>query len=130
MGIDAQCYAYTDYVQLVHDLQPYRIAKDNMAVIGYSLGAGTAEAYQLNYKLDLLICLDPSQLGYNYNVVKGNTKRSILWTESNPFSGPLGHAVPKGFDVVKVSQSVHLWIDLDPVIVGDVLGELRALKER
>lgn len=132
-GISTAVFNYEQFVQGKAFIDAARKRGDKIAVIGYSLGAGDVTALSHEGEpIDLLIALDPSQLGYNYKLDKKHTKRSVLWYDNNwILNGPLGHAGRDlGFDVIHTTADWHLWVDLDPIIQANVLSELLKLKEQ
>jgi len=129
-GIKSEVFNYTDFNSVVNAVTHHRALKYKIAPVGFSLGAGdvTLLSHQ-HIPLDMLIALDPSQLGYNYTLDKANTRHSILWHDSNwLLNGPLGHAgLDLGFDEVHETMDWHLFVDKDPRIQANVEGALRSL---
>lgn len=128
-GYRANVYPYQSIDAAKDWLLYWSRVGNKTAVVGYSLGAGTATALSAYHvPLDLLICLDPSELGYNYKLDKTHTKRSILWHDSNWLNGPIGHAgYGLGFDLTYETMDFHLGVDLDPKIQANVAIELARL---
>jgi hypothetical protein len=131
LGIQADVFNYQDIASVNAAIARHRVQGHKIAVVGYSLGAGTVEAISAQHiHLDLLMALDPSMLGYNYKLDPKTTKLSILWHDSDwLLSGPLGHAgLDLGFNIVHETLDPHLFIDIDPTIQANVLGNLVNLK--
>ena len=128
LGYEAQCFTYDQYKQGEAVLDKYRPLGYKLAVVGYSLGAGTA-TYVENYeRLDLLVALDPSQLGYNYKLNHANVAHSILWHNSNWLNGPFGHAgLGLGFMEVHETLDPHVFVDKDPMIQKNIFDNLAKL---
>jgi hypothetical protein len=132
-GIGAGLYTYKQVDLLHKSIRVQREQGNKIAVVGFSLGANTATLLSAeHFSLDLLIALDPSQLGYAYHLDTKNTKRSVLWHDANwIMNGPIGHAgLNLGFDVVHECYDFHLFVDMDPTIAENVREELLALRRK
>src|SRR4029077_7938534 len=72
-GIIAEEFADEERDRIFQAIEAHRSKVDVISTIGFSLGAGTAEALNTMTRIDLLIALDPSRLGYNYKINRANT---------------------------------------------------------
>lgn len=95
-----------------------------IALVGYSLGNTTITYLQKHFAIDLLLAISESSLGRNHPIKKENTKRSVLWYGPDFLSNA---GLNDGFDKINYINALHLWMDVDPRVVKDVLGELKSL---
>jgi hypothetical protein len=95
-----------------------------IALVGYSLGNTTVTYLQKHFEVDLLLAISESSLGRNHPIKKENTKRSVLWYGPDFLSNA---GTRDGFDKVTYITNLHLFMDMDPRVVSDVLDELKTL---
>ena len=132
-GCLADVFNYGQFAAGLAAIEAHLKAHDLLMVVGFSLGGGDVTLLSKDgVPIDTLVAVDPSQLGYNYQLNPKTTKRSVLWYDDNwILNGPIGHAgLNLGFQIVCQTWDWHLVVDKDPRIQATVRYEWLRLKHQ
>jgi hypothetical protein len=124
LGMETDIFGYSDVRPAWSKITRKRNEGYKIALVGYSLGNTTITYLQRHLEVDLLLAISESSLGRNHRIKKENTRRSVLWYGPDFLSNA---GLKDGFDKIRYVDDFHLWIDVDPRVVTDVLGELKNL---